>query len=308
MLDGFLNIDKPRGLTSHDVVGRVRWLLKQRGQKRVKVGHAGTLDPLATGVLVVCVGGASRLSEYVMGHDKTYRAVVRFGVETDTYDADGKTLSVRDASHLTPDAVQAALASFIGQIAQIPPMHSAIKQGGKKLYELARAGQMVERSPRAVTIHRITLDGWDARTYAHPEVVLEIVCSSGTYIRSLAHDLGAVLGVGAHLTALTRTRSGVFQLSDSLSLERLASHDDWSEVLVGLRAGLGSDWPVVVLQGAWLEDVLHGRAIPMMEEVTNLPEGMLALGLTSDGALRAVLRAGKDGRWYPHKVFLPADD
>jgi tRNA pseudouridine55 synthase len=306
-LDGFLNIDKPRGLTSHDVVGRVRWLLKQRGLKRIKVGHAGTLDPLATGVLVVCVGGASRLSEYVMGHDKTYRAVVQFGVETDTYDAEGETLSVRDASHLTPDVVRAALPAFIGQIAQIPPMHSAIKQGGKKLYELARAGQTVERPPRAVTIHHITLDGWDARTHAHPEAVLEITCGAGTYIRSLAHDLGAVLGVGAHLTALTRTRSGAFMLSDSLSLEGLAAHEDWSGLLVDLRAGLGSDWPVVVLQGDGLEDVLHGRAVPIVAEASPR-EGVLALGLTPDAALRAVLRAGGDGRWYPHKVFLPADD
>lgn len=303
-MQGFLNIDKPKGITSHDVVNKVRWMLKSRGLKNIKVGHAGTLDPLATGVLVVCVGAASRLSEYVMGHEKTYRAVLQFGVETDTYDAEGETLTTVDASHLTQDALRLALQPFVGDILQIPPMHSAIKKDGKKLYDLARAGITIEREPRPVTIRRIELDLWDAHTPDKPQAVLEITCGAGTYIRSLAHDLGAVLGVGAHLTALTRTRSGAFMLADSVSLEHLAELTDWSGALVNLRDGLGHHWPVITLEGAALDDVLHGRAIDRLADSTPVPDETLGLGLSAPNeTLRAVLRA-EGGRWHPQKVFL----
>lgn len=298
-MHGFLNVDKPKGITSHDVVNKVRWMLKSRGLKHLKVGHAGTLDPMATGVLVVCVGSASRLSEYVMGHEKTYRAVVQFGVETDTYDAEGAVVATVDASHVTYDAVRIALTPFIGDIAQIPPMHSAIKKDGKKLYDLARAGVTIEREPRSVHIAKIELDAWDVRTPDKPEAVLEITCGAGTYIRSLAHDLGAALGVGAHLTALTRTRSGAFRLSEAVTLEKLADSADWSTLLVGLRDGLGQNWPVIRLEDAALADVLHGRAIDGAGET---PDEALGLGLTDDGSLRAVLRAF-GGRWHPKKVF-----
>ncbi len=302
-MQGFLNIDKPKGITSHDVVNKVRWMLKSRGLKNLKVGHAGTLDPLATGVLVVCVGAASRLSEYVMGHEKTYRAVVQFGVETDTYDAEGETVATVDASHLTQEALRAALSPFIGDITQIPPMHSAIKKDGKKLYDLARAGVTIEREPRPVTIRRIELDNWDGHTPDKPQAVLEITCGSGTYIRSLAHDLGEVLGVGAHLTGLSRTRSGAFRLSDSVTLDALAALVDWSGVLVNLRDGLGHNWPVIPLDGAALDDVLQGRAIDMPADVTPVPDETLGLGLSApDDVLRAVLRA-EGGRWHPKKVF-----
>jgi len=299
-MQGFLCIDKPKGVTSHDVVNKVRWLLKSHGLKGIKVGHAGTLDPMATGVLVVCVGAASRLSEYVMGHEKTYRAVVQFGVETDTYDAEGAILTTTDASHVTQAMLQAALPPFVGDINQIPPMHSAIKKDGKKLYDLARAGVTIEREPRPVSIRRIDLDGWDTHTPDKPEAGLEITCGAGTYIRSLAHDLGAVLGVGAHLTALVRTRSGVFTLSESVTLEQLAGLTDWSGVLVNLRDGIGHHWPVLALEGGVLEDVLQGRAIDMAE---SHPDETLGLGVCApDDTLRAVLRA-EGGRWHPKKVF-----
>ena len=144
----FINLNKPLGLTSHDVVARVRRLLRERDLKHVKVGHAGTLDPLATGVLVVCLGAATRLSEYVMNHDKTYRASITLGVETETYDAEGDIVSTVDASQTSRADVERALSAYVGDIAQVPPMYSAIKQGGKKLYDLARAGQVVERAPR----------------------------------------------------------------------------------------------------------------------------------------------------------------
>lgn len=299
-MQGFLNIDKPRGITSHDVVNKIRWMLKSRGLKHLKVGHAGTLDPMATGVLVVCIGAASRLSEYVMGHEKTYRAVLQFGVETDSYDADGEITATVDASHLTQAMVKASLPQFVGDIAQIPPMHSAIKKDGKKLYDLARAGVTIEREPRPVHIKNIELDAWDARSSAKPETVLEITCGAGTYIRSLAHDLGVVLGVGAHLTALTRTRSGAFRLADAVTLEHLAALADWSGSLVNLRDGLGHHWPVVALEGTPLDDVLHGRSI---DGAQDYPDETLGLGLTADETLRAVLRA-EGGRWHPKKVFV----
>lgn len=303
-MQGFLNIDKPQGITSHDVVNKVRWLLKSRGLKRLKVGHAGTLDPMATGVLVVCVGAASRLSEYVMGHEKVYRATVQFGVETDSYDADGETVATADASHITREKAEAALTPFIGDILQVPPMHSAIKKDGKKLYDLARAGITIEREPRPVHIRRLAWLGWDTTFPDRPSGVLEITCGAGTYIRSLAHDLGAALGVGAHLTALARTRSGAFSVERAVTLDALADLPDWSGVLVGLADGLDNQWPLVALTGQALDDVLHGRSVAA--EPAH-PDGTLALGLASEGALRAVLRAF-DGRWQPHKVFPPGDD
>ncbi|NDJ61826.1 MAG: tRNA pseudouridine(55) synthase TruB, partial [Chloroflexi bacterium] len=197
---GFLNIDKPLGWTSHDVVAKLR-----RGLQIKKIGHAGTLDPLATGVLVICLGAATRLSEYVMDTTKRYRAVVHLGVTTDTYDAEGEITAQRPSDHLSEADVRDALGAFVGALEQVPPMYSAIKQGGRKLYDLARAGEVVERPPRPVHIHALEVVAWQP-----PQVTLDVTCSPGTYIRSLAYDLGAALGVGAHLAGLMRTASGSF--------------------------------------------------------------------------------------------------
>ncbi len=194
---GFLVIDKPPGMTSHDVVA---WVRRGTGVKRI--GHAGTLDPMATGVLVLCIGAATRLSEYVMSSHKVYTASIRLGIETDTYDADGQITATADASALTRSEVETALAHFQGEIDQIPPMVSALQQGGRRLYDLARQGIEVERAPRRVTLNIHLLD------LNLPDLRLRVECSPGTYIRSLAHDLGAALGVGAHLTALRRKASG----------------------------------------------------------------------------------------------------
>ncbi len=195
---GFLNIDKPLGLTSHDVVARVRRNLNVK-----KVGHAGTLDPLATGVLVVCVGAATRLSEYVMNTTKRYEALVHLGVETETYDAEGAIVAEQAVNHVTQTDVEQALTTFLGPIDQLPPIYSAIKQGGRKLYEIARAGETAELQPRHVTIYALDILDWQP-----PFVRIAVTCSAGTYIRSLAHDLGAALGVGGSLDGLTRTASG----------------------------------------------------------------------------------------------------
>ncbi|HSD84895.1 MAG TPA: tRNA pseudouridine(55) synthase TruB [Anaerolineae bacterium] len=238
MRDGLLIIDKPAGLTSHDVVNRVRRTTKTR-----QVGHAGTLDPMATGVLVVCLGQATRLSEYLLGHDKIYHATIRLGVETNTYDAAGEIVSTR-AVNVDRAAVEQALAQLQGEVQQVPPMYSALKRAGQKLYELARQGIEIEREARSVIIHSIELCSYQA-----PDVTVDVRCSAGTYIRSIAHDLGTALGTGGHLTALKRTAAGPFTLDQALPLdafEAAAQTGRWDEHLQTMDAAL-NDWPLVVL-------------------------------------------------------------
>ncbi|MBD2025233.1 tRNA pseudouridine(55) synthase TruB, partial [Leptolyngbya sp. FACHB-711] len=214
-MHGFLNLNKPAGLTSHDCVARLRKLLRTK-----KVGHGGTLDPAATGVLPIAVGKATRLLQY-LSHQKSYRATVRFGLRTTTDDLEGEVLSQFDASGLTQDQVKAALPKFQGTIAQIPPSYSAIQVGGKRLYELARSGETVEAPVRTVQIDRLEILDW--RPGEYPELDLAIDCGTGTYIRSIARDLGDVLGTGGTLAKLLRTRSSDFFLQDSLSLEAVAA-------------------------------------------------------------------------------------
>lgn len=255
------------------------------------MGHAGTLDPMATGVLIICLGGATRLSEYAMHTTKRYRATVRLGSTTDTYDAEGEVLTQTDASHITRTDVEQALLPFIGEIEQYPPMYSAIKQGGHKLYELARAGEVVERQARLVTIERLTLEAWSS-----PEFVLDVVCSSGTYIRSLAYDLGEALGVGAHLSGLVRTASGAFHLEDAVDLESLLADDDWAQHLWTPERAL-ADWPALHLSAEDADHVLHGRAIQGYTAA-----GEMACAYAPDGQLIAILKADAL-LWKPHKVF-----
>jgi tRNA pseudouridine55 synthase len=289
-ISGFINVHKPGAMTSHDVVAKVRRWLKQHGDN-AKVGHAGTLDPLATGVLIICIGNATRLSDYVMHGTKRYRAVVRFGATTDTYDAEGAILQTRDTTHLTLDAVTAVLPQFTGAIQQVPPMYSAIKQDGKKLYELARAGQEVERPPRAVTIHAIHVI--DANL---PDVTLDVVCSAGTYIRSLAYDLGEVLGVGAHLAALTRTASGTFALEDATTLDALEAAPDLAPYLIAPRAAL-RDHPIIELTPDEVRELRFGRSIPRSDQ----PSAATAMAFLGDDLI-AILEA-REKHWKPNKVF-----
>jgi tRNA pseudouridine55 synthase len=213
MITGILNLDKPPGWTSHDVVTRVRELTGER-----RVGHAGTLDPLATGVLVICVGAAVRLTEYLQGHDKRYRARIRLGISTDTYDRQGEVMQVRPVPDLTEATIMAELRRFEGEILQRPPVYSALKQKGIPLYRRARRGEPIQPAPRRVHIHRIELIAWQP-----PELTLEVDCSAGTYIRSLAHDLGEALGCGGHLMALVRLASGPFNLESAHSIAPLAT-------------------------------------------------------------------------------------
>ncbi len=210
-MDGILNIDKPPGRTSYSVVAMVKRLSGER-----RVGHAGTLDPAASGVLPVCLGQATRVVEFLMATTKVYRADVELGVATDTYDATGQVTFRADASGIAIARLEDALEPFRGAIRQTPPMFSALKHRGQPLYQLARAGVSVERRSRAVTIHRLELISWQP-----PVAVLEIECGKGTYIRSLAHDLGQSLGYGAHLKNLVRTRCGIFDIRDAVSLPKL---------------------------------------------------------------------------------------
>jgi tRNA pseudouridine55 synthase len=213
-MQGFLNLNKPFGLTSHDCVARVRRLLRTK-----RVGHGGTLDPAATGVLPIALGQATRLLQY-LSHSKAYRAKIRFGLTTSTDDLEGEILSQNDASQLTLAQVQPFLAQFQGQIEQIPPAYSAIQVGGKRLYDLARAGQLVEAPLRVVEVKQIEVLDWHKGPT--PELEVAITCGAGTYIRSIARDLGAAVGTGGTLASLIRTASSGFHLPDSLTLEDLA--------------------------------------------------------------------------------------
>ncbi|BCR04831.1 tRNA pseudouridine synthase B [Desulfuromonas versatilis] len=237
-MDGLLIVDKPRGITSHDVVRQVRRALKTR-----KVGHAGTLDPLATGLLLVAVGEGTRVLQFLMEGDKTYRARLKLGETTDTQDSDGKVIEQRPWQGIGPQDVERACASFRGEIRQVPPMYSALKKDGVPLYRLARQGIEIEREERPVTIHRLEILQVEL-----PAVAIEVDCSKGTYIRTLVHDIGQALGCGAHLTELRRTRSGLFSIERALTLEQLAEgvelagHPAW----LSLGEALG-EYPAVQL-------------------------------------------------------------
>lgn len=217
-MNGFFNVHKPGGLTSHDVIDRIR-----RASHVRRVGHAGTLDPAAEGVLLVCVGPATRLSEYLMAGEKSYRATIRLGVSTTTDDAAGEVIATTDATGISLQQVEAALAGQVGCVSQVPPMYSALKVAGKPLYELARAGIEIERAARQIEIHEIKVVDWQST-----RLVTEIRCGKGTYVRTIAHDLGARLGCGAHLEHLLRTAVGRWAVADAVPLDLL---------LDALRAG-----------------------------------------------------------------------
>jgi tRNA pseudouridine55 synthase len=215
LLDGFLLADKGAGLTSFQVVAHVRRVLRVP-----KVGHGGTLDPMATGVLPVLVGFATKLQPYLLSQDKEYLATIRLGVTTDTLDTTGRVLTERPVPPVDEATIRAALRRFVGEIEQVPPMFSALHAGGRRLHELARAGIEVERAPR-----RVRIDAFDLVAWALPRLTVRVACGSGTYVRSLAHDLGQALGPGAHLEALRRTRVGRFRLEEAVPWDVLRQAD-----------------------------------------------------------------------------------
>ncbi len=296
---GFLNINKPAGWTSTDVVRRVKRLT---GVK--KVGHGGTLDPIATGVLPVCLGAATRFADAVLLGTKAYLLTVRLGTATDTYDSTGSITREEDASAITEAQVRAMLPQFTGAISQAPPAFSAIKRGGRPLYELARAGEEVITEPREVEVFRLELTAW-----APPEFVLDIECGHGFYARSLAKDIGEALGSAAHLSGLVRTRAGRFELKDAVSLdeiERRAAGGRWQELLLPLDFMLQHLKPVT-LDPLREEMVLNGQPLPAgdigggQEEFTT---GDQVRAYSREGRLIAILRYEESGRrWRPDKVI-----
>jgi tRNA pseudouridine55 synthase len=296
-MDGILNINKPRGMTSHDVVARVRRLTNQK-----RVGHAGTLDPMATGVLLVCLGRATRVAEYLTGADKAYRAVLRLGIETDTYDAEGQVLSTLAVKASESD-VRAALGKFVGQIDQVPPMYSALKRDGKPLYKLARKGIEVEREPRRVRIYEIAL-----RAFELPDVTIDVRCSSGTYIRSLAHDVGAALGCGAHLIELTRLGSGLFVIEEAVALEDLRglAQADLEGLLRPLDAAL-QDLPAVTLDADQARRVALGQAIAFDGTQAEATADLFRV-YNNDGKLIAIMVVDTAARLLRPRKVLAAED
>ena len=289
MISGVFNVDKPRGITSHKVVSIVRRVTGIR-----KVGHAGALDPMATGVLLLCVGRATRVAEYLTRSDKSYQATVRLGVETDTYDADGQVVHTRPV-RVGRNEVEAALAEFCGSISQIPPMYSAVKQAGQPLYKLARRGISVERQPRQALISHIALTAWFP-----PEFSFKVTASAGTYVRSLAYDLGQQLGCGAHLTKLVRTRSGHFELDDAIPLRKL-TEGNWQSHLQPMAVAV-ADFPRVTLSDPEAKQMVRGQSIPLRPEH---PQADLVRAHTTDDFFLALIKPSEDGqRWLPHKVFI----
>jgi tRNA pseudouridine55 synthase len=252
-LNGFVVIDKPAGWTSHDVVAYTRRLLANR-----KVGHAGTLDPTATGVLPLAIGSATKVLEYLFEASKTYIAEVTFGVETDSYDAEGAVVDVRGAEHLVAADIERAVTAHRGEINQVPPMYSAIRVGGRRLYDLARKGEIVERAARRITIHRLDLLAWRP-----PVATVLIDCSKGTYVRSLAFDLGRFVETGAYLSDLVRVRTGPFCLGDAWTLKALrdqAIRDQWHAIAIHPDIVL-DQMSTLLLDAPTSRRWLHGGAV-----------------------------------------------
>lgn len=289
--DGILCIDKPPGPTSHDVVSRVRRLANTR-----KVGHGGTLDPLASGLLVLGIGRATRLLEYILGQPKEYQALVRLGQTSSTYDGEGEIVDSGSTEVSEADLI-AALVRFRGQIRQVPPMYSALKREGKPLYELARQGVAVEREARDVTIYELEL-----LSYEPPDLTLHVKCSSGTYIRSLAHDLGQELNSGAYLAGLRRTAVGPFQLNEAAPLQTLTTEalDDHVQSMDSAVIHLSR----LELPGVDAGRLATGQRIPRR---AGDPEEALVRVYDEAGVFVGIARQEGD-RWRPHKIFYDAGE
>jgi tRNA pseudouridine55 synthase len=305
--DGVVIVDKPAGITSHDVVQRVRRALGgmyspvRKRRHGHKVGHTGTLDPGATGVLVVCLGNATRLVPFLQAGRKTYEARMQLGRTTTTLDAEGEVTAEREATHIDERDVCEAVGHFVGPIEQVPPMVSAVKVDGERLHVRARRGEEVERTPRRVVIHDLVLE--DFSPGPRPEVGFLISCSAGTYVRTLADDIGRMLGVGGHLIALRRLASGGARIGDAVTLDRLLTaierHQLESLMLAPAAAMALADYPTVVLDDDAVTHLSHGRPLP--------PTGFdgPVAALDHAGRLIAVL-ADRDDRARPRVVLAPA--
>lgn len=293
MITGVLNVSKPRGLTSHDVVVRVRRLSGER-----RIGHAGTLDPIATGVLLMCLGQATRIAEYLADAPKSYLATFRLGAVTPTWDAETEPIETADVMGLAQEQIEQAMKQFVGPIMQQPPMYSALKHDGKPLYKLARKGITIAQEPRLVEISIFRAIRWEA-----PYLVAQIDCSKGTYVRSLAHDLGEALGVGAYLAELERTAVGPFKSAHAVPLTVLQEGRQdgrWKEHLLPLYDAL-VHWPGAIVDDETRQRICYGQAVAIDVAV----ESSLCFAYDRTRELIAVLRPGEQaGLWQPHKVFI----
>lgn len=286
-MHGIAVIDKPAGPTSFDVVHRVRALLKVK-----KVGHTGTLDPAATGVLPICVGEATKIAGYILESEKAYEAVIRLGITTDTLDAEGKVSSERPVPPLTRERIEEALVKFRGTFPQIPPMYSAVKVDGKRLYERARAGEEIARAAREVTVHELSL-----RDFSATGLRVFVRCSKGFFVRVLAQDLGEALGCGGHLKALRRTRTGPFTLQQAIPLDKLSTLVEAqgpqavAPLLISLEDALG-ELPAMTVGDAEAQKVLHGVPLEARAEhkgrirVMSAKGVLLAIAEVDRGRLR----------------------
>jgi tRNA pseudouridine55 synthase len=292
-IDGILNVAKPSGETSFKIV---RLLRQWSGEP--KVGHAGTLDPQAGGVLVILLGQATRIAEFLSSATKTYRAEITLGIVTDTYDAAGKVLQTKEIPHLSEAELREILNSFQGEIEQVPPMYSAVRYRGKHLYQLARQGIEVARKKRLVRILDLTLIKWQS-----PLLTLEVECSRGTYLRSLAYDIGERLGCGAHLSGLTRLKDGGFYLSEAISLNHLEeafSYGCWQRFLYPIDEVI-LNWPAAILSRNLEADLIHGRSLLLGSASDNKN---YCRAYSEDGRFLAVLSSQGKNLWHPDKVFL----
>jgi tRNA pseudouridine55 synthase len=284
-------------MTSFRVVALVRRLSGER-----RVGHAGTLDPAATGVLPICLGRATRVVEFLMDSTKTYRAEIELGIATDTGDASGQIVQKGDPSGISREALESALASFCGSIHQTPPMYSAVKYQGRPLYQLAHAGITVERKSRPAKIYNLELVDWQP-----PVVTIEVACGKGTYIRTLAYDLGQVLGCGAYLKSLVRLRYGPFDIKDAVSIPQVedAFHaGSWMRLLYPMDSVL-LHWPAIVVDAAAEQNIRNGRPLTLAQDFGGAATGNRCRVYTLDGSFLGVLRFnGGKSEWEPEKVLF----
>lgn len=295
MMDGLLNLLKPPGMTSHDCVDVLRRLVGTR-----RVGHTGTLDPGAAGVLLCCIGRATRLSEFLMAQDKAYRVEVLLGISTNTGDALGEVIARREV-HVTREALDEVLRRFTGTIQQIPPMVSAVHREGVRLYQLARKGIEVERAPRTVTVYAIEVVRFDP-----PSVLLDISCSKGTYVRQLAHDIGEALGCGAHAAFMVRTRLGPHTLAESATFEEVEEavrKGEFAHLLIPPAKAL-RELPEVEVEGRMRAALLNGQPVPLWKVAPHLSlePGALVKVLDLEGNLLAIGRA-QGGQLRPFRVL-----